>query len=187
MCSYIREPPDSNAGRIAGESESFCFFSQSLHGNVRIVIWNRPQLKSEGFWRWCVVICKSCFLDFVHRLYFNKITTFRKLDLLPSSGKKERQKPRGPTARVSVLPFLPEDGRISRFRNVVIVLKYIRWTKSKKPLLQATTVSSHNLTYSFLIISISHSTICKLNSWNKAVKQPRLSRSITHVGCGTAL
>jgi hypothetical protein len=28
-------------------------------------------------------------LDFVHHLYFNKITTFRKLDLLPSSGKKK--------------------------------------------------------------------------------------------------
>jgi hypothetical protein len=27
-------------------------------------------------------------LDFAHRLYFNKITSFRKLDLLPSSGKK---------------------------------------------------------------------------------------------------
>jgi hypothetical protein len=32
-------------------------------------------------------------LDFVHRIYPNKITTFRKLDLLPSSGKKEGQKP----------------------------------------------------------------------------------------------
>jgi hypothetical protein len=41
------------------------------------------------------VICKSCFLDLVHRLYFNKITTFRKLDLLPSSGKKEGQKDNG--------------------------------------------------------------------------------------------
>jgi hypothetical protein len=30
-------------------------------------------LKSKGFWRWRVIICKSCFLDFVHRLYFNKI------------------------------------------------------------------------------------------------------------------
>jgi hypothetical protein len=37
--------------------------------------------------------CKSDFLDFVQRLYFNKITTFRKLNLLPSSGKKEGQKP----------------------------------------------------------------------------------------------
>jgi hypothetical protein len=38
------------------------------------------------------MICKSGFLDIVHRLYFNNITTFRKLDLLPSSGKKEGQK-----------------------------------------------------------------------------------------------
>jgi hypothetical protein len=36
------------------------------------------------------VDCKSGILDFVHRLYFNKIITFRKLDLLPSSGKKGR-------------------------------------------------------------------------------------------------
>jgi hypothetical protein len=51
-------------------------------------------------------------LDFVHRLYFNKITTFQKLDLLPSSGKKGAgYKPRpglrltqpwGPIARVSI-------------------------------------------------------------------------------------
>jgi hypothetical protein len=47
-------------------------------------------------------------LDFVHHLYFNKITTFWKLDLLPSSGKKEGLRlaqPRGPTARVSALLF----------------------------------------------------------------------------------
>jgi hypothetical protein len=40
--------------------------------------------------------------------------------------------PGGLTARVSVLHFLPEDGRRSSFRNVVILLKYRRWTKSKK-------------------------------------------------------
>jgi hypothetical protein len=33
------------------------------------------------------LICKSVFLDFVHRLHFNKIT-FRKLDFLLSSCKK---------------------------------------------------------------------------------------------------
>jgi hypothetical protein len=37
------------------------------------------------------IFSKSGFLDFVHRLYFNKITTFWKLDLVPSSGKKEEQ------------------------------------------------------------------------------------------------
>jgi hypothetical protein len=35
-----------------------------------------------------ILICNRVFLDIVHCLYFNKITTFRKLDLLPSSGKK---------------------------------------------------------------------------------------------------
>jgi hypothetical protein len=38
--------------------------------------------------------------------------------------------------RVPVLPFLPEDGRRSSFRNVVILLKYRRWAKSKKTVLQ---------------------------------------------------
>jgi hypothetical protein len=82
-------------------------------------------------------------LDFVHGLYFNKITTFLKLDLLPSSGRKGRTKnlavgpgpglrlaqPGGPTARVFVLPFSPEDGRRSSFKNVVILLKYRPRTK----------------------------------------------------------
>jgi hypothetical protein len=37
-------------------------------------------------------ICKIVFFGggFVHRPYFNKITTFRKPDLLPFSGKKGR-------------------------------------------------------------------------------------------------
>jgi hypothetical protein len=34
--------------------------------------------------------------------------------------KSEASTTRGPTARVSVLPFLPEYGRRSSFRNVVI-------------------------------------------------------------------
>jgi hypothetical protein len=68
------------------------------------------------------LICKTGFLDFVHHLYLNKITAFQKLDLLPSSGKNGRTcpglmlaQPGDPTARVSVLPFLPEDGRRSSF------------------------------------------------------------------------
>jgi hypothetical protein len=36
-------------------------------------------------------VCKSVFLDFVHSLYFNKITTFRKVDILQVN--KEGQKP----------------------------------------------------------------------------------------------
>jgi hypothetical protein len=40
-----------------------------------------------------ILIGKSGILDFVHRLCLNKIKTFRKLDLLPSSGiKGEGQK-----------------------------------------------------------------------------------------------
>jgi hypothetical protein len=66
---------------------------------------------------------------------------FLKLELLPSSGKNGKTEnlavelasnlesrspglrlaqPGGPTARVSVLPFVPEDGRSPSFRNVVI-------------------------------------------------------------------
>jgi hypothetical protein len=44
--------------------------------------------------------------------------------------------PGGPTARVSVLPFLHEEGRRSSFWNEVILLKYRRWTMSKKTLSQ---------------------------------------------------
>jgi hypothetical protein len=43
--------------------------------------------------------------------------------------------PGGSTARVYVLPFLPEDGRRSSFRNVIL-LKYRRWIKSKRTLLR---------------------------------------------------
>jgi hypothetical protein len=40
----------------------------------------------------------------------------------------------GPTARFSVLLLLPEDGRRSSLRKVLILLKYRRWTKSKNTL-----------------------------------------------------
>jgi hypothetical protein len=55
------------------------------------------------------IFCAISFLGgFVHRLYFNKITMFRKLDILPSSDKKNQ---------------------------IVILLKYRRWTKSKQAIL----------------------------------------------------
>jgi hypothetical protein len=38
------------------------------------------------------IICNSGFLDIVHHLYFNKMTAFRKLDFLLSSGTKGRTK-----------------------------------------------------------------------------------------------
>jgi hypothetical protein len=41
-----------------------------------------PEPSHFSCWKNDFIICKSGFLDFVHRLYFNKIT-FRKLDLLP--------------------------------------------------------------------------------------------------------
>jgi hypothetical protein len=43
---------------------------------------------------------------------------------------------RGPNSQGFCYSFLPEDGRISSFQNVVILLKYSRWTESKKLLLQ---------------------------------------------------
>jgi hypothetical protein len=65
-----------------------------LQLNYKLIMEDKIKIPLHGFCR-----LKSCnpvkavFLDFVHHLYFNKITTFRKLDLLPSSGKKEGQKP----------------------------------------------------------------------------------------------
>jgi hypothetical protein len=70
---------------------------------------------SRKYWSYCnsltnysekYTLGKSGFLDFVHRLYFNKITTFRKLDLLPSSGKKGRTKilAVGPSGWASLRP-----------------------------------------------------------------------------------
>jgi hypothetical protein len=32
--------------------------------------WKTTYGKSEGFWRWCITICNTVFLDFVHRLNF---------------------------------------------------------------------------------------------------------------------
>jgi hypothetical protein len=61
----------------------------------------------------------------------------------PAFCQVEATQPEGPTARVSVLPFLPEDGRRSSFQNVIL-LKYRRWTKSKKPLLQIITHHCQN-------------------------------------------
>jgi hypothetical protein len=71
-----------------------------------------------------VMKCKSCFLDFVHRLCFNEIAMFRKLDLLLSSGRKEGQnpdlspglrlaQPGGPTASVLPLYLKTEEDPVS--------------------------------------------------------------------------
>jgi hypothetical protein len=86
------------------------------------------------------------------------------VDLLPSSGKTGRREtlaagpeawgltlaqPWDPAARVSVLPILLEDGRRSSLRNVTkFLLKYRRWTKSKKPLLQIKNTCFYSIVYS---------------------------------------
>jgi hypothetical protein len=46
--------------------------------------WN---IDSKGFWRWCITLRITGFSDFFHRPVFWKLenTTFRKLDLFPSS------------------------------------------------------------------------------------------------------
>jgi hypothetical protein len=49
-------------------------------------------LDYKGFWRWCLTLRITRFLDFVHRTVFSKTyqrTTFRKLDLFPSSGERK--------------------------------------------------------------------------------------------------
>jgi hypothetical protein len=157
------------------DSPSWEAVSRSAGQEIPYLLWN-PKICYHEVWRVLMTVCynlqKYFFFYFVHCIYFNKITTFWKLHLLPSSGKKGRTEtlavgtpgwtslspglrlaqpggpnslrpglrlahPGGPTAMVSVLPFLPEDIERSSFWNVVILLKYRWWTKSKKkPLLQ---------------------------------------------------
>jgi hypothetical protein len=77
-------------------------------------------------------------LDFVHRLYFNKIAVFRKLDLLPSSGKTEGQNPYvlGPLAELaSDLVQLPKRSNFIEMQTM---------DKSKKPPLQIETPHRQN-------------------------------------------
>jgi hypothetical protein len=76
------------------------------------------------------------FLDFFHRPIFYRVenTTFRKLDLFPSSGE-------GREDTYSVGPLRanpsPEDGNRSSFRNVVFSIQYNtgRWKKFKNPII----------------------------------------------------
>jgi hypothetical protein len=63
----------------------------------------------------------------------------------------------GPTARVSALLLLPEDGRRSSFRNVVILLKYRRWTMPKK-----TAVTGYSIASSTLFINGLNIVLCLL-------------------------
>jgi hypothetical protein len=62
------------------------------------------------------------FLDFVHRPVFSK-TAFRKLDLFPSSGKKNVAPTLlGPLERAGLING-PEDGNRFSFRNVLFSKK----------------------------------------------------------------
>jgi hypothetical protein len=69
-------------------------------------------VNSKRFWRWCIILCGDGFMDFIHRpkskvlkILKIKITTFRKLALLPSSGE-----------------WRGKDGSRASFRNVVILI-----------------------------------------------------------------
>jgi hypothetical protein len=70
-----------------------CYISKVDMFCSQIICWAlilRFNFDSEFFFAlYSGSICKTLFLDFLHRLYFNKITTFRKLEFLPSSGKME--------------------------------------------------------------------------------------------------
>jgi hypothetical protein len=57
---------------------------------VQVLIRTRIVINSETFCRWCIILCDYGFMDFIHRpkskILKIKITTFRKLGLLPASG-----------------------------------------------------------------------------------------------------
>jgi hypothetical protein len=94
-----------------------CFFQ--IHLNIDL----------KGFWRCCMLYrIHRIFLDFFHRPVFQKNTTFRKLDLFPSSGEGGQKTPTqlGPSERANLnhwvgvfSPSSPEEGNRSSFRNVV--------------------------------------------------------------------
>jgi hypothetical protein len=91
------------------------------------------QMKSKGFWRWCVIICNSVFFWTLYIVYILiKLLHFGSWIFFRLQVKrKDRTLAVGPPGWATLRP-LPEDGRRSSFRNVVILLKYRRWTKSKK-------------------------------------------------------
>jgi hypothetical protein len=109
----------------------------------RYIFWIYQCSTAMVYWRLCalnrtlllgnkITILWSNFLDFFHppknKITTTKITTFRKLVLLPPS---------------------PENGRRTTFRNVVILIAVIlffgRWKKSKNPLLHNNVHRRQNL------------------------------------------
>jgi hypothetical protein len=112
-----------------------------------VCIWMRSELKSTGFWWWCVIICNSILLGIVRVYILIKLLRFGSWIFLRLQVKRGRTETPGWASlrpanqgaqQLGFLssPFLPEDGRWSSFRNVVILLKYRRWTMPKKTLLQ---------------------------------------------------
>jgi hypothetical protein len=92
-CRVDRNPMDSRPTDSKGSNDTTVLDGDSLDERnlftghaILATVWSRHNVISVG--RWYVIICE-CFSDFIHRLYSNKITTFRNLDLLLSSGKKE--------------------------------------------------------------------------------------------------
>jgi hypothetical protein len=98
------------------------WIGKDMEGNGRDLIWrNIPGICREGLRK----ITKNLSKD--------SWSPCRDLNLGPPEYKVRLRlaQPGGPTARVSILPFLPEDGRRSSFRNVIL-LEYRSSTKSKK-------------------------------------------------------
>jgi hypothetical protein len=80
------------------------------------------------------------FSGLFHCPVFQKNTTFRKLDLFPSSGEGGREDiysvGAGPLELISITDhWPPEDGNRSSFRNVAFFFNTGRWKKSRKILL----------------------------------------------------
>jgi hypothetical protein len=99
--------------------------------------------KFTGLLENATLICRIFFFFLTLSIVYISIKLQRWASLRLGPGLRLAQ-PGVPTARISVLSILPEDGRRSSFRNVVILLKYRRWTKSKKPLLHIITRHRQN-------------------------------------------
>jgi hypothetical protein len=87
-------------------------------------------INSEGFWRWCIVLERIRFLDFVHRPMFSQkhVSETVQVQWLKLALYKVPN-------RVGTIFILPEDGNRSSFRNVVFFRNIGRWTKSKNLIL----------------------------------------------------
>jgi hypothetical protein len=76
--------------------------SYLLYCEVRYTKWSRTHLKSEGFWRWCVIICNSVFWYF-SIVYISIKLRFGSWIFFRLQIKKEGQKPQllGPLVKLA--------------------------------------------------------------------------------------